>query len=197
MSLEQTIKEIRELKTKRNEGILDIFKIMSRIKDDETWKKDSYYEETKSINVEEWKASKFSFILRQIAGWTMSRFLSIHAIIAMENGREIFLKYGYENSVALKNMSKKERPQVLAAVESHVASYSVIPGFYEVIHKVFPNKRQVRNISDGNEVKSNNLVAENKRLKKEIEALTKRIEALEMENEKLRKQVIEKLLMLG
>jgi len=195
-TLKQLTKEIQELKTKRNEGILSIFALMVGLQKTENWKNDTFYTGTDN-NIKEWKEAKFSFILRHVAGWTMTRFLSIQAIVTMENGRDIFLKYGYENSVALKNMSKKERPQVLAAVESHIESLSIIPNFYDVIYKVFPGRRQVRQIADGSEAKANNLLAENKKLKKRLEELQTIITNLTEENKKLREMVVEKLLKVG
>jgi len=201
--VKQFIEKIQELKSNRNEGELSIFDLMNDLQKTEIWKRDDFYDDT-DIDVKEWKDAKFSFILRHLAGWTISHFLSIQAVVTMENDRDIFIKYGYQNSVALKNMSKKERPQILTAVETHIESHSIIPGFYEIINKVFPNRRQTRPITDGNEAKTNNIIAENKKLKKQFKDLIEKFELLKIENnnliaenKKLREQVIKKFLKLG
>lgn len=152
----------------------------------EPWKKNEFYSGTET-NAKEWKAANFSFIMRQITGWTMLRFQSIMAIIQLQNGRELLLKYGYENMVALKNLSEDERPKVLAAVESHKNKYATMPGFHYIIAKVFPGKRVPVTIENGKELQI-------KTLKNQIKALKAMVAKLEQENKALREQVIKELL---
>jgi hypothetical protein len=177
---------VQELKSKANEGDIAIFELMLGIKAKEPWKKASFYSGTET-NAQEWKAANFSFILRQITGWTMLRYQSIMAILQLQEGRELLLKYGYENMVALKNLSEDERPKVLAAVESHKNKYATMPGFHYIIAKVFPGKRVPVTIENGKELQI-------KTLKNQIKALKATVAQLEQENKALREQVIKELL---
>jgi hypothetical protein len=177
---------VQSLKSKANEGDIEIYQVMAGIKIDEPWKKDAFYSGTET-NAQEWKAAKFSFILRQITGWTMLRYQSIMAILQLQEGRELLLKYGYENMVALKNLSEDERPKVLAAVESHKNKYATMPGFHYIIAKVFPGKRVPVTIENGKELQI-------KTLKNQIKALKATVAKLEQENKALREQVIKELL---
>jgi hypothetical protein len=159
---------------------------MTMLRHEQSWKHDEFYAGT-DVNVKEWKAAEFSFILKQITEWTIAHFNSIEAILKMENGRELFLKYGYENCVALKNMSKEERPKILEAAEKHRAAKSTAPNFHAVINKLFPKKKNAIPIENGKD-------AEIKRLKEVIKDLELKLKKLEGENKKLRDMMMEKIL---
>lgn len=185
-NLRELHQKVQELKSSKNNSDLGIFDLMATVEESEPWKKDAFYSGTET-NAQEWKTAKFSFILRQITGWTMLRYQSIMAILQLQEGRELLLKYGYENMVALKNLSEDERPKVLTAVESHKNKYAMMPGFHYIIAKVFPGKRVPVTIENGKELQI-------KTLKNQIKALKATVARLEQENKALREQVIKELL---
>lgn len=188
-TLKQLNQQVQALKTQKNEGDLGIFDIMGALQSNEAWKKDGFYKGCEA-QAKEMQTASFHFILKQLTGWTMPRFTSIMAIVQMPEGRALFLKYGYENCVALKNLNADERPKLLAAVEKHVANTGTTPRFHYIIHKVFPGKRIPTPISDGEK-------AQVAQLKHQIELLKALIAKLQKENAILRDQVIAKLVAQG
>lgn len=189
ITLKHVNQQIQTLEVKRNEGNIGIFELMLIIQQTEVWKQAAFYKGSES-QAKEMRNASFPFILKQLTGWTMTRFTSIMAIIQMQEGRALFLKYGHENCVALKNLNTDERPKLLAAVEKHVAATGTTPRFHYMIHKVFPGKRIPTPIADGEK-------AQVAQLKNQIELLKALITKLQKENAILRDQVIAKLVAQG
>ena len=187
--LKQLNQQVQELKTRKNEGDLGIYDLMATLQNNEAWKTAAFYKGCESQD-KTWRTASFPFILKQITGWNMARFSSLVAIVQMPEGRALFLKYGHENCVALKNLNADERPKLLAAVEKHVANTGTTPRFHYMIHKVFPGKRIPTPIADGEK-------AQVAQLKRQIELLKALIAKLQKENAILRDQVIAKLVAQG
>ena len=188
-NLKALTQQVQDFRKQKNEGDLGIFDLMWGLQKSEAWKTAAFYKGCEGTG-KEWRAASFPFVLKQLTGWAMPRFSSIMAIVQMQEGRALFLKYGHENCVALKNLNTDERPKLLAAVEKHVAATGTTPRFHYMIHKVFPGKRIPTPIADGEK-------AQVAQLKNQIELLKALVTKLQKENAILRDQVIAKLVAQG
>jgi hypothetical protein len=94
-----------------NQNELDIFFHLSAIKISEAWKKPDFY--TGAQHLSFYANKKFPAIMKEVFNRTSVWFRNMDAILMMDNGKELLLKYGRKNIIAYRGFSPEEQKAVL------------------------------------------------------------------------------------
>lgn len=171
LTLINTINLIRERELASNREILEIYYHLSLIEEKGTWKNPSYYEGCGQYLY--LKDATFSIFLRDAVERSVIWYYNIKRILSLENGDQMYVKYGHENMVTYANYTIEQRKEVLEKYEASKIKRKF--SSYEL------NSRKRSN--------RNTLISVDKDLERRYKNVLKELEKIKAENEELKKRL--------
>lgn len=184
-NFQESIRFIDECNKRRSDGELEIYKHLRIIEKLEQWKKKEYYGGDIELANKFMKYS-FSNFIRAAFNYTSIWYKNISYILALENGKDLFLRYGRSNMVTYLHSTPDERKKILEKADKSVVTCC----FNDIKGTLFPSSK--KRISS-----SSLLEKENKKLKNEVKQLKAQLKKIGKENEVLRNRIIDLEVILG
>ena len=135
MKFSTDLKDIKEFKRNTNENQIKMFKRIEIIETSEIWKKKIYYDTDELFK----SFSKMSFknFIRNAFDIGIIEYRNATNVLKLENGEELFARWGRQNMVTYLHADEPARIKVLEAAEQS----KVTPNFCSLLAKIYPNKK--------------------------------------------------------
>jgi len=138
--MQNTIKEslqmVKDFRTASNEKLLEVHTHLVVLESSGVWKKKVYYGGDKTL--EKFKDSSFSTFLKEVFAITIVWYVGINKILAVKNGKELFLEFGRGNMVTYINSTDEERKAIVTKARSTVVTRS----FASLRSELYPNTKK-------------------------------------------------------
>lgn len=103
-----------------NQSNIDVFMHLKALSITEVWKKDSFYNGAE--NLIHYRKKKFGALMYDIYGRSTTWFRNMNAILSLNEGMGLYLKYGHANMVAFMAFSPENQEYVLKTAEKRPTS---------------------------------------------------------------------------
>jgi len=135
MKFQIILKEIKALETSSNESKIAIYKKIQKIETTEIWKRKDFYNDNELFQ----SFSKMSFkdFIGNAFNLGIIEFRNAIKILELDNGEELFTRWGRENMVTYFHATPSERVKILEAAEQS----KVNANFGSIKQKLYPNKK--------------------------------------------------------
>ena len=132
---------IKKYNSSSNENILEIHHVLKIIQGTNAWQSKNYYKGQEDFIFQICSQMDFRTFIKEIFGITGTKFQSIEDILSLDNGKELFLKYGRSNMSTYYNSTKKERKAILDMAEGNNGKRRLSP-FQVLKRDAFPSIKQ-------------------------------------------------------
>ena len=163
MKFSTDLKDIKAFKRNTNENQIEMFKRIMIIETSKIWKKKIYYDTDELFK----SFGKMSFknFIRNAFDIGIIEYRNATNVLKLENGEELFARWGRQNMVTYLHADEPARIKVLEAAEQS----KVTPNFCSLLAKIYPNKKRGESIEIENvwKAKYEKLLAKFNKLQKE------------------------------
>jgi len=135
MKFQIILKEIKALETNSNESKITIYKKIWQIESTEIWKKKTFYDNDELFQL--FNKMSFKDFIGNAFNLGIIEFRNAIKILELNNGEELFTRWGRENMITYFHATPSERVKILETAEQSKVSAN----FGSIKQKLYPNKK--------------------------------------------------------
>ena len=166
-TISQYIEFAKNFKTQSNENLLNFHEMLQEIKEGRFWKTKKFYKNQNTFDYKEYSKMDFYSFIKRVFGVTRIKFESIEKILSLDDGKELFIKYGRANIQTYYYSTDEER----AAILNEVVTKNRLSTWAAIKRELYPNTKKIECVINPWKIKYEKVLKEFNDYKKTVESV--------------------------